>query len=323
MATVIRTAVAGGGAVCNRGGPPGAARVKGTARAWARRSTGPRSVDTTGSGTARTSSDASTRSTAMLRDHPFARDEPMTGLEVELNLVDGDLEPAPVAQGGARLARVAGVPDRAGPLEPRAQPAAAAVARRAVAPLRAAASRRARDGPGEGLGPRRAAGGDRHPADAARPPPRRGGDLPGRALPAAQRADAHRPRRAHPARHHRWRPAGVRARAPASPTSTRSPPRRRARRCSCTCRCRPRRSPPTGTRRSASPACSSPSARTRRSCSVRGCGRRPGSRCSSSRATCVRPSCATRACGRGCGSASGGSPRCSTCSPRTAATSPA
>ena len=30
----------------------------------------------------------------MLRDHPFARDEPMTGLEVELNLVDGDLEPA-------------------------------------------------------------------------------------------------------------------------------------------------------------------------------------------------------------------------------------
>jgi len=32
--------------------------------------------------------------TAMLRDHPFARDEPMTGLEVELNLVGDDLEPA-------------------------------------------------------------------------------------------------------------------------------------------------------------------------------------------------------------------------------------
>ena len=31
---------------------------------------------------------------AMLRDHPFARDEPMTGLEVELNLVGvDDLEP--------------------------------------------------------------------------------------------------------------------------------------------------------------------------------------------------------------------------------------
>jgi gamma-glutamyl:cysteine ligase YbdK (ATP-grasp superfamily) len=30
----------------------------------------------------------------MLREHPFATDEPMTGLEVELNLVDDDLEPA-------------------------------------------------------------------------------------------------------------------------------------------------------------------------------------------------------------------------------------
>jgi hypothetical protein len=35
---------------------------------------------------------------AMLRDHPFARDEPMTGIEVELNLVDDDLEPAPAGQ---------------------------------------------------------------------------------------------------------------------------------------------------------------------------------------------------------------------------------
>ena len=32
--------------------------------------------------------------TLMLREHPFARDEPMTGVEVELNLVDGDLVPA-------------------------------------------------------------------------------------------------------------------------------------------------------------------------------------------------------------------------------------
>ena len=49
----------------------------------------------------------------------------------------------------------------------------------------------------------------------ATPAPRRRGDLPGRPLPAAQRADAHRPRRAHPARHHRRRPARVGARAPA------------------------------------------------------------------------------------------------------------
>jgi hypothetical protein len=32
----------------------------------------------------------------MLREHPFARDEPMTGLEVELNLVGADLAPAPI-----------------------------------------------------------------------------------------------------------------------------------------------------------------------------------------------------------------------------------
>jgi len=30
----------------------------------------------------------------MLREHPFARDEPMTGVEVELNLVDSELVPA-------------------------------------------------------------------------------------------------------------------------------------------------------------------------------------------------------------------------------------
>ncbi|MDT7577854.1 MAG: hypothetical protein QOH17_4187, partial [Pseudonocardiales bacterium] len=30
----------------------------------------------------------------MLREHPFARDEPMTGVEVELNLVDEELVPA-------------------------------------------------------------------------------------------------------------------------------------------------------------------------------------------------------------------------------------
>jgi hypothetical protein len=30
----------------------------------------------------------------MLREHTFARDEPMTGIEVELNLVDADLAPS-------------------------------------------------------------------------------------------------------------------------------------------------------------------------------------------------------------------------------------
>jgi hypothetical protein len=42
----------------------------------------------------------------MLREHPFARDEPMTGLEVELNLVDHDL--APSLAGADVLAAIGG-----------------------------------------------------------------------------------------------------------------------------------------------------------------------------------------------------------------------
>jgi hypothetical protein len=41
----------------------------------------------------------------MLREHPFARDEPMTGIEVELNLVDDDLSPA---LSGAEVLRAIG-----------------------------------------------------------------------------------------------------------------------------------------------------------------------------------------------------------------------
>jgi hypothetical protein len=44
----------------------------------------------------------------MLREHPFARDEPMTGLEVELNLVDHDLQPA---LAGAAVLRSLGSPE--------------------------------------------------------------------------------------------------------------------------------------------------------------------------------------------------------------------
>ena len=63
------------------------------------------------------------------------------------------------------------------------------------------------------------------------------------------------------------------------------------------------------------------SARTRRTCSARSCGARPGSRCSSRPPTPAARSSRRRACGRGCGSASAGSPRSSTCSRRTSATS--
>ena len=84
----------------------------------------------------------------MLRDHPFARDEPMTGLEVELNLVhDGDLEPALTAKA---VLDSLGSPEFQTELgrwnlELNLPPAAAA--RRAVAPRRAPAARRAGDGP--------------------------------------------------------------------------------------------------------------------------------------------------------------------------------
>jgi hypothetical protein len=43
----------------------------------------------------------------MLREHPFARDEPMTGLEVELNLVDHDLAPS---LAGANVLEAIGAP---------------------------------------------------------------------------------------------------------------------------------------------------------------------------------------------------------------------
>ena len=77
----------------------------------------------------------------------------------------------------------------------------------------------------------------------------------------------------------------------------------------------------TGTPRRRSPASSSRSAPTRRTCSARSCGARPGSRCSSRPPTPAARSSRRRACGRGCGSASAGSPRSSTCSRRTSATS--
>ena len=51
------------------------------------------------------------------------------------------------------------------------------------------------------------------------------------------------------------------------------------------------------------------------------CGARPASRCSSRPPTPAARSSRSRACGRGCGSASAGSPRSSTCSRRTCATS--
>ena len=142
---------------------------------------------------------------------------------------------------GARRDRRAGVPVRAGALEPRAQPATAPAARRASGATSSTSSSTIWRSPGPRRRTSRRPGsavigilptlGRRHlVADALSAEDR---------YAAAQRADAHRPRRADPARH---RPAATRSATGAQdrlPTSTRSPPRRRARRCSCTCRCHP------------------------------------------------------------------------------------
>ena len=136
------------------------------------------------------------------------------------------------------------------------------------------------------------------------------------ALPAAQRADPRRPRRGH---HDRDRRTATRAAAHHGRLDRAR--RRPAPAPSSTCRPRRTSSRSTGTPRRRSPPSSSRWARTRRTCSARSCGARPGSRCSSRRPTPAARSSRRRACGRGCGSASGGSPRSSTCSRRTSATS--
>ena len=62
----------------------------------------------------------------MLDDFAFDADHPMTGLEIELNLMDAVHEPA--MRNAEVLAEMndPGLPDRAGPVQPRAERAAAA-----------------------------------------------------------------------------------------------------------------------------------------------------------------------------------------------------
>ena len=74
------------------------------------------------------------------------------------------------------------------------------------------------------------------------------------------------------------------------PTPTRSPRRRPARACSSTCRSARRNMPATGMPPRAWPACSWPWARTRHFCWARSSGARPGSRSSSRPPTPGRPS---------------------------------
>ncbi len=222
--------------------------------------------------------------------------------------------PGDAQREGARGDRRRRLPDRARAVQRRDQRRAALARGRRVRRAGARRPHEPQQRRGEGARRRRAHGDGRDPADGHRRPPRRRVVQRQPALPAAQRADLRRPRGG-PG--HQRSPASSGCRR----SPTRWPPRPRARACSCTCRSTRPRSARTGTPPRRSPASSSRWPPTRRSSSARSCGGRRGSRCSSRPPTRARRSCAPRACARACGSGSAGSPRSSTSSRRTSATS--
>ena len=173
----------------------------------------------------------------MLAQSSFEFDRPLTGMEIECNLVDADYQPA--MSNSEVLASIAdpayqtelgayniefNVPPR--PLPGRAALELEADVRASLNAAEAKANAR-----------RRAHRDDRHPADADAGTPFRPLDERVDALSGAQRFDLHRPRRGHPDRHRR---PGA-----AEPADRRRSRRnRRAPACSCTCR-----SPPPTSRR--------------------------------------------------------------------------
>ena len=250
----------------------------------------------------------------MLDDVAFDADSQMTGLEIELNLMDADAEPA--MRNAEILANLADPPFQTElgqfNLELNARPRLIsgdgfADYERDILESLGRAEDRAEQG---GLHDRD----DRQPAHPHPRPPGAGQPVRQRALPRAQRPDRRCPRRELPARHPRRRAAadrqrldrargGVHQRA-VPPAGAAGPIRRALERV------------PGDRRRSRWR-----SARTRRTCTAAGSGRRPGSPCSSRPPTPDRTSSRHRGYARACGSASGGSPRSSTCSRRTCGTS--
>ena len=180
----------------------------------------------------------------MLREARFDTDDPMTGLEVELNLVDERGRPGAEERRGAGGDRRPGLPDRARPVQHRDQRAAGQAARgRPRRRSRTNLRRSLNDAEAKsaavgahmvmiGILPTLAEGHMTRGQPERQP-----------ALQAAERADPQRPRRGHHDRdrRHRQRRA-ARARPP-----TRSCPRRPAPAPSSTCRPRPTASPSTGT----------------------------------------------------------------------------
>ena len=139
----------------------------------------------------------------MLTRSSFEFERPLTGMEIECNLVDADYQPAMSNSEVLGVHRRSGVPNRIGRLQHRIQRSAPAVARprRARAGVRCPGQpqRRRIEGEFERL-PHRD---DRHPADADAGTPFGRLDERVHPLPGAQRLDLHRPRRGHPDRHRR------------------------------------------------------------------------------------------------------------------------
>ena len=235
----------------------------------------------------------------MLAESQFDFDRPLTGMEIELNLVDDRGEPANVNARVLELVADPAFQTEMGQFNIEINVAPREIARRRPRRLRAGRAvepeLRRRTRPHR----RRAPGHDRDPADADAAARAHRGDEREPALRRAQRPDLRRPRRGHRAGRRRRRaaehlrrldhPRGRLHELPAAPAgqprAVRAVLERRA-----------------GDRRRAAGR----GRRTPRSCSARSCGARPASRCSSRPPTPGPRSSRSRGSGRGCGSASGG-----------------
>ena len=101
---------------------------------WAKRSQHRSSPARTARGTARRCVGASTCSPGCCGSRAFDADDPMTGLEIELNLVDEVGDPALKNAEALEADRRPRLPDRAGPVQPRDQRAAQAAPRPRASP---------------------------------------------------------------------------------------------------------------------------------------------------------------------------------------------
>ena len=143
----------------------------------------------------------------MLTQSTFDFDRPMTGLEIELNLVDGDCEPA---MRNAEVLEAIADPQfvtELGKFNIEINVAPRALARQRAELLRGVGTQRPEQRGGARDGDRLPAGDGRHPADAAARARHAGERQRERPLLAARRADLRRPRRGPGDQHRRDRAA--------------------------------------------------------------------------------------------------------------------